>query len=253
MWNQIMTKTDNQKSLVAFRENDEGVASIEFAIIAPFMLIMYFGLAQVASAIAVDRRISHGANVAGDMVTQAPEATAEDIEEILSATIRVMNVPTVAVSSGDETNRVSTAFRISMDIESFILDSSGNPESHGRILLNPTTALADSYDASTLDERLLSENSGVVVTRVSYIYSPIVKPDATSEFKRNKDKGEYKVKKFQGDITLTETFLLKPRRSDVVELGPDARVDPDVPVTITCTASSYQNVSCPLVAAVAGG
>lgn len=234
-----MTTQQTRKPVSSFCKDDEGVASIEFAIIAPFMLMMYFGLAQVASAISVDRRVSHGANVAGDMVTQAPEATAEDMEEILSATIRVMNVKNPSL--------------ISMDVESFILDSSGDPESHGRVLLNPIPEFASSFDASTLDERLLSESSGVVVTRVRYIYTPIVRPSTDSTFARANGEGSYKANKFQGDVTLTETFLLKPRRSDVVELVPDARVLPDVPVTVNCTASGYRNVSCPTITSIVSG
>ena len=190
-----------------FRENDEGVASIEFAIIAPIMIAMYLGLAEVAAAISVDRRISHGTNVAGDMATQQPEILLADIEEVVSAALRVMDI-------GDISN-------VSMDIESFILPAVDEaPESRGRIRVNRSVGNFSNFDAATLDTQILNANSGVVVTRVNYKYTPI------------------EVRFFDSQITLDETFLLKPRRSDVVEIqnGKDSVVD--------CTATSFTDVTC---------
>jgi Flp pilus assembly protein TadG len=190
-----------------FRDDEDGIAAIEFAIIAPIMIGMYFGLAEIASAISVDRRISHGTNVAGDLATQQPEIMGADIEEILAAAVRVMGV--------DDVNQVS------MDIESFVIPAAGQPpQSQGRIRLNSSAGDLQPFDASVLDDRLLNVNSGVVVTRVRYNYTPL-------EFRF-----------FDSTVKLQETFLLKPRRSDAVQIhnGPGS--------VVNCSASSFSTVSC---------
>jgi len=190
-----------------FRRDEDGIAAIEFAIIAPIMIAMYFGLAEIASAISVDRRISHGTNVAGDMATQQPEIRDADIEEVVAASLRVMNIPDIG--------------NVSMDIESFILpDDSSPPESRGRIRVNNAGGSFTSFDASTLDTKILNANSGVVVTRTNYKYTPL------------------KLKYFDSEIKLKETFLLKPRRSDAVQIqdGMGSLID--------CTATSFSDVSC---------
>ncbi len=190
-----------------YRDDERGIAAIEFAIIAPIMIGMYFGLAEIASAISVDRRISHGTNVAGDLSTQQPALKDADIEEVLSAAIRVMGV--------------ENASQISMDMESFILPAEGQPpESRGRIRLNNSVGGFTQYDASKLDTKLLNSESGVVVTRVRYNYTPL------------------KLRYLDSTIKLEETFLLKPRRSDAVDFqdGNGSLVD--------CTATGYANVSC---------
>ena len=190
-----------------FRQDERGIAAIEFAIIAPIMVGMYFGLAEIASAISVDRRISHGTNVAGDLATQQPQLKDADIEEVVAAALRVMQVPNVD--------------QVSIDIESFILPAEDQPaESRGRIRVNSAVGNFADFDASTLDEKLLNSKSGVVVTRVKYKYTPL------------------QLSFFDSTLTLQETFLLKPRRSDAIEIqdGIDSLID--------CTASHYSSVTC---------
>lgn len=190
-----------------YRDDERGIAAIEFAIIAPIMIGMYFGLAEIASAISVDRRISHGTNVAGDLATQQPELKDEDIEEVISAAMRVMGVADVG--------------QVSIDMESFILPAEGQPpESRGRIQVNSGAGGFANFDASGLDTKLLNSKSGVVVTRVRYNYTPL------------------KLRFFDSTIRLDETFLLKPRRSDAVDFQ-DGNGS-----LVTCTATSHQNVSC---------
>lgn len=190
-----------------YRDDERGIAAIEFAIIAPVMIGMYFGLAEIASAIAVDRRISHGTNVAGDLATQQSELKDGDIEEVIAAAMRVMSVTNVS--------------DISIDMESFILPAEGEPpESRGRIRVNSSVGNFSNFDASGLDNKLLNSRSGVVVTRVRYNYTPL------------------ELRFFDSTVKLEETFLLKPRRSDAVDFQDGAGS------VVDCTATSYTNVSC---------
>jgi len=163
-----------------FRRDEDGIAAIEFAIIAPVMIGMYF---------------------------QQPEIRDTDIEEIVSAALRVMNI--------------SDINNVSMDIESFILpDADQPPESRGRIRVNNSAGGFTNFDASGLDEKILNARSGVVVTRATYKYTPL------------------QLRFLNTDVTLKETFLLKPRRSDAVQ------IQDGIGSLIDCTATSFSNVTC---------
>jgi len=150
-----------------FKNDEAGIAAIEFAFIAPIMLFMYFGMAEVATAISVDRNVSHSANVAGDLTTQSQTVSAAEMTEIMTATMLVMGIPKDKYKS------------VSIEVASFALNGPF-----------PTT-----FDASTLDTRILSSTSGVVVARVSYVYEPL------------------KLRYMPKDFYLRETFMLKPRKS----------------------------------------
>ena len=47
-----------------------GAAAVEFAFIAPVMILMYYGLAELTQAMMADRRASHVASAIGDLVAQ---------------------------------------------------------------------------------------------------------------------------------------------------------------------------------------
>jgi len=141
------------------------------------------------------------------MATQQPEILLTQIEEVVSASLRVMDIRDIG--------------NVSMDIESFILPAADQPhESRGRIRVNRAAGNFSNFDAAGLDTKILNANSGVVVTRVSYKYTPI------------------EARFFDTEITLDETFLLKPRRSDAVQIqdGKDSLID--------CTATNFADVTC---------
>ncbi|MDB2437779.1 pilus assembly protein [Hellea sp.] len=173
-------------SPAAFLKNKDGIAAIEFAFIAPVMLFMYFGMAEVATAISVDRQVSHSANVAGDLTTQSETVSADEMTEIMTATMLVMGIPKSAYP------------RVKVEISSYARDSNDDIVEKGRATLNgdfPTT-----FNASSLDTRILSSTSGIVVARVLYDYEPL------------------KLRYMPTNFDLQETFMLKPRKSANVDI-----------------------------------
>jgi len=164
-----------------YKSNHDGIAAIEFVFIAPIMIGMYFGLAEISTAIEADRKISHATNVAGDLATQVATISANNMSEIMTATTMVMGVPS---------NKLS---EIKMEIISFSRDASGAVVPLGKASLNGN--FPGAFNTASLDDLILSENSGVVVARVSYNYEPL------------------KLRFFDTNFALKETFLLKPRKS----------------------------------------
>jgi Flp pilus assembly protein TadG len=54
----------------SWRRDERGVAAMEFAFIAPLMVLLYFALAELTSAIMANGRAAHVASVVGDLVSQ---------------------------------------------------------------------------------------------------------------------------------------------------------------------------------------
>ena len=201
------SKTNLIQLIKRFRAAQDGVAAIEFVFVAPIMIGMYFGLAEISMAISADRKISHSTNVAGDLATQVATITATEMAEIMTATTMVMDVPSTKLNE------------IKMEIASFSRDPGGAVVPLGKASLNG--AFPNAFDANSLDQLILSETSGVVVARVSYNYEPL------------------KLKYMKTNFNMTETFLLKPRKSANVNFDDGAGTITD----FTCSFSG-KTVTC---------
>ena len=163
-----------------FAKNEDGVAAIEFAFVAPVMIALYLGLAEVSLLISADRDVSHAASVTGDLAAQEESLSTADIQDIFTASLAVMGTTT------------TQSQKVSMDIISFEMDSGGNINEVGYAKLG--NGLSGKFDASGVNKTLLNKTSGLVVTRVKYQY---VSPSKT----------------FVKSPYLNETFMLKPRKS----------------------------------------
>lgn len=61
----------------------KGIAAVEFALIAPILLSLYFVTMEVAQAIETNKKISRVASMVADLVTQQREVSREDIDSIM--------------------------------------------------------------------------------------------------------------------------------------------------------------------------
>src|SRR5690242_14342316 len=56
--------------LRAFGNNEQGVAAVEFALIMPFMLALYFGSMEASALFTADKRVNTISATLGDLVSQ---------------------------------------------------------------------------------------------------------------------------------------------------------------------------------------
>ncbi len=67
-----------------FRKDQRGVAAVEFALIAPAMILLYSGIVECCQAFIAERKADHIAAAIGDLVTQADNITAAGVNDIFS-------------------------------------------------------------------------------------------------------------------------------------------------------------------------
>jgi Flp pilus assembly protein TadG len=72
-----------------FRDR-RGVAAIEFAFIAPILLIMFFGTVEFTGAIAIKRRVTTMARTVSDLTSQAAVVTDTDFANFFAASTGIM-------------------------------------------------------------------------------------------------------------------------------------------------------------------
>lgn len=202
-----MSSTLTQK-IKTFRANKEGIAAVEFALLSPIMIALYFGLVEVSLLIQADKTVSHSTNIAGDLATQITNIERDDMIDILQGTLSTMVIKDEDIA----------------DVRMEIISYRGLPgdiaEEIGRATLNGGLT-GPAYDPSTIGHRLLTVGSGAVVARMQFQYEAI-----TYKF----------VEQF---TNLEETFVLKPRNSPEIPFSTDGTV-----VTYTCTATNSISVSC---------
>ena len=73
-----------------FKNEVAGVAAIEFAIIAPIMILLFFATIEVSTALAVDRKLARVSSTLGDLITQSQRLTQSEVDDIMKAAAYVM-------------------------------------------------------------------------------------------------------------------------------------------------------------------
>ena len=73
-----------------FAGDRRGVAAVEFALILPLMIAMYFGALEITDALTANRRVTLATQTVGDLVAQSAVITDHDMTDIFAATAAVM-------------------------------------------------------------------------------------------------------------------------------------------------------------------
>jgi hypothetical protein len=76
--------------LTGFRQRQEGVAFIEFAIALPFLLILLLGGIEVTRYVLIVQKVEKAASTISDVVAQASALSQNDLDNIITAGGQVM-------------------------------------------------------------------------------------------------------------------------------------------------------------------
>ena len=186
-----------------------GIAAIEFAMIVPIMLVLFFGTVEFSSGVAVDRKVSLTARALSDLTSQSPAVADADLANFFAATCGIMypyagspctvsNNPTAAV--------ISELYVDPSMLQARVQWSSAYQGGVARAVDSPVT---------TVPSALLIGGTYLILSEVSFLYKPAV---------------GYVMAK--AGINLSDVAYTRPRVNSCVNYSPTA---PAVPLT-TCTA-----------------
>lgn len=74
-----------RRSLKTLARDERGVAALEFALIAPVMIIVFFGIVEAGQAVIAGRRTAHAASALADLATQNAKFTDADVSDSFAA------------------------------------------------------------------------------------------------------------------------------------------------------------------------
>jgi Flp pilus assembly protein TadG len=65
-------------------DDARGVAAVEFALIVPILILLYFGVVELTQGVMAQQRTAHTSSTIGDLVAQSSSITAAEVDDIFS-------------------------------------------------------------------------------------------------------------------------------------------------------------------------
>jgi Flp pilus assembly protein TadG len=90
--------------LSRFWRDRRGVSAVEFALIAPLLIVFYFGMAELTQAMMAQRRLSHLTASLGDVVARGLKLTDAGRDDMFpTSTLKMCIVSVVSDAKGKDT------------------------------------------------------------------------------------------------------------------------------------------------------
>lgn len=180
--------------LLHYIRDRKGIAAVEFALIAPVMLLLYIGSAETTNLLSADRKMTNSASTVADLIARAKyiddaerDAVFESIDVIMQPfDTSGMTVVVSSVMAVEDPN--------SGDLRYFVGWSdtaNGNASAHPE---------CKEMSIPSGNQDLVRDGESLIVSEVTYPYEPVAPiPRSAGGI-------------MQDVMTLEETFYLKPRR-----------------------------------------
>jgi Flp pilus assembly protein TadG len=159
-----------------------GVSAVEFALLLPFMLTLYFGAEEIGTALTIDRKVTHVSSSLADLVTQSRTISDVDMDNILDAAAAVIT------PYDDGLLRIK--------VSGVSIDADGTATVAWSDARNDTPLAEDSV--IELPAAVNQPNTFIVTAEIHYTYTPTIGYMLT------------------GSFDMKDQFYLRPRLSDVV-------------------------------------
>lgn len=143
-----------------FRRNTRGVAAVEFAMILPAMLAIYFGIVETGQGVMIDRKVAQLTRSLADLTAQAQAGQISDTEmsNIFDAAQTVM-MPYTSVAPA-------------MSVHHIVIDSAGVAKVCWSEQRNSTKLARGTTVSIPTDLRL--PNTSIMMAEASYAFTPVV-------------------------------------------------------------------------------
>jgi Flp pilus assembly protein TadG len=141
-----------------FFADQRGTSAIEFAVLLPLMLVMYFGSIQITDAISADRQVTQVASTVAEITSQYTQVAPTDVSNILSAASAVLSPFSLANAT--------------VTLTSVTIDNSGNATVAWSSCVNGTARSGNV--TNLIPAGLLVPNTSVIWGEATYNYKPAI-------------------------------------------------------------------------------
>ena len=86
----LSSVSKTKKAVAAFIVERTGIAAMEFALIAPIMILLFFGIVEGSNALAVSRRVSLAVNTLTDLASQETQLTASQTTDLFNGVEQIV-------------------------------------------------------------------------------------------------------------------------------------------------------------------
>jgi len=80
-----LTRRTRWRGIQGICYNEKGISAVEFALIAPLMVLIYFGCIELSLMMRADRRVTTTASSLGDLTARLVTVSDADMQELFSA------------------------------------------------------------------------------------------------------------------------------------------------------------------------
>lgn len=143
----------------SFLRDGSGIAALEFAMIAPLLLVLYMGASDTAMAVSLNRKLEGTAATVGDLVGQEETVTKDQIQLILG-------VAKALVQPYDST-------KLSSVVTSVTIDANGRSKVDWSLASGSRSAYAKGSDFTLPAAFATHRSRSIVVTETNYTYQPL--------------------------------------------------------------------------------
>lgn len=209
-------RAGNQTVTRDFPTDDKGVAAVEFALIAPLLVLLFLGTVETSYAVSVDRKISRTVSAIADLVTQSSQLSEDELRGLMKISANIMNpysdVPCIVISTiSIESNQAKV-------VQSFDNSAEANAASPGSCYAkgnsNAVARIArDENSVYPVPASIKTNGTFLVAAEVEIDHSPIVGFFGYSRSETSR------VTKDTSPITLSDQILLRPRIGDKITIN----------------------------------
>jgi Flp pilus assembly protein TadG len=151
-----MLKTSILGKISRLARDKRGVSAVEFALLAPVMIGLYFGCAEIANGVGTDRKVSLIAAALANLSAQTTTIAAADMTNILDASGAI-------ITPYDAT-------KLKMTVSCIKIDANKVATVKWSVTRNGTVASG----TVTIPTALAVANSYLIFAQASYAYTPTV-------------------------------------------------------------------------------
>jgi Flp pilus assembly protein TadG len=141
-----------------FAADRRGISVVEFSLLLPLMLTMFFGTVEVTDAISADRQVTLVASTVANITSQYTSVSATDVSNILAAASAVLAPFPVANAK--------------VTLSSVSIDPTGNAQVDWSETLNGTKRSGNV--SASIPAALKIANTSVIWGEATYNYKPVI-------------------------------------------------------------------------------